>query len=215
MKRSIVISTVNVDSNGEPISSNLNLVAGKTQIYSNCVTLSSSLPLFKMTQSNSNPNESDISIENSFHSDGDIIEDEMEIEELLEQNISVDCPQPKDLFDCVTKTEYSMDDIDDTSAENTSFIGEADLNCDNVNTLLDDRLTNYVEVIETNDETDDEQQSDLNVLLYENFSRKDLIDELVAAKRRINELETKLDDIQNIHLSMIQNLNNFNKVMIS
>lgn len=167
-----------------------------------------------MTQSNSNPNESDISIENSFHSD-DIIEDEMEIEELLEQNISVDCPQPKDLFDCVTKTEYSMDDIDDTSAENTSFIGEADLNCDNVNTLLDDRLTNYVEVIETNDETDDEQQSDLNVLLYENFSRKDLIDELVAAKRRINELETKLDDIQNIHLSMIQNLNNFNKVMIS
>lgn len=214
MKRSIVISTVNVDSNGEPISSNLNLVAGKTQIYSNCVTLSSSLPLFKMTQSNSNPNESDISIENSFHSD-DIIEDEMEIEELLEQNISVDCPQPKDLFDCVTKTEYSMDDIDDTSAENTSFIGEADLNCDNVNTLLDDRLTNYVEVIETNDETDDEQQSDLNVLLYENFSRKDLIDELVAAKRRINELETKLDDIQNIHLSMIQNLNNFNKVMIS
>lgn len=214
MKRSIFISTVNVDSNGEPISSNLNLVAGKTQIYSNCVTLSSSLPLFKMTQSN--PNESDISIESSFHSDGDIIEDEMEIEELLlGQNISEDCPQPKDLLDCVTKTEYSMDDIDDTSAENASFIGEADLNCDNVNTLLDDRLPNYVEVIETNDETDDEQQSDLNVLLYENFSRKDLIDELVAAKRRINELETKLDNIQNIHLSMIQNLNNFNKVMIS
>lgn len=214
--RTLVISSVNGDSNA--VTLNSNVVTVNTQTYSNCVTLST-VPLLKIANL-SDLHESDHSIENSFHSDGDIIEEEMEIEDMMLE----DCLQSTDQLGCVTKTEYSIDDIediddtddtDDTSTENTSFVGEIGLNCADAKTKLSDRLPNYVEVIETSDETDDEQPSDPNALLYENFSRKDLIDELVAARNRIDELETKLENIQKAHLTMVQNLNNFNKVLIS
>lgn len=160
-----------------------------------------SLPL-KIINSNE-LNESDHSFENNVHSD-DIIEiDYMDEELLVESNISKD--------------------VDETLNENTCFIGESDLTCDsNTKAMPNDRLINCVELSETFDEIEyecleqsDDQNEDPVSEMYENFSRNELIDQLVEATSRIKELETKLHNIQKAHSAMLQNLNNFNKVMIS
>lgn len=145
----------------------------------------------------------------------------------LAPNISeVCCAQSQELPQC--DSEYLRDGLDDTDGhftENTSFISEPDYCDSNAKTMINDRLTQYVELIETADETDDEplQQSSQESIrsevapmeMYRNFSRDDLIEQLVAATSRIKELETKLDNIQVAHMSVLQNLNNFNKVLIS
>lgn len=191
-------------------------------MYSNCVTLRSSSPL--QTTNSNELLEGDISFEDNFHSDGNIIEEEiyMNDEMSLEPNISEDCCESQEFPQC--DSEYLRDGVDDTYTENTSVISEGDYCDSNAKTMMDDRLTNYVELIETVDEPDEPeyllqqlsqesmQSETTSNEMYKNFSRDDLIEHLTAAQTRIKELETKLDNIQKV---MVQNLNNFNKVLIS
>lgn len=151
----------------------------------------------------------------------------MDEEMLTDQpNALDDCA--KELTKCDSVAEYLQNEVDDdTFTENASFIDDTEFNSDgNTKVMLNDRLSDYVELLETNDETDDEcvQQCDQieisneiasAIEMYKNFSRTELIEHLVAATSRIKELETKLNNIQKAHLSIVQNLNNFNKVLIS
>lgn len=178
----------------------------KTQTYSNCVTVSNSLPQPNIVHSN-DPVESDTPNEIHYTDCDIIVEEETDMDDvmLLEANHS----DTKDLPNGETITAFFVDDTDDMLMETLSdgFIGASSDNKPS---------SNYVELIETNDETDDESQPmDGNDILFKDFSRKDLINEVVAARRRIQELETKLGNIQKAHVSMIKNLNNFNKVLVS
>lgn len=219
-KRNPIKTITNIDKDAVTQNLNSNVGAGKTQIYSNCFTLSTSVPL--ETTNSTEPSESDNSNQNNFHSDYDLIEEENYLDEemFLEPSLSEDSSHTKELLHCETLTEYLRDD---TFAE-TSFSDEKESNCvDNTTKMPDDAITSYVELIETNDETDEEclQPSDRNATptqwteMYKHLSRNDLINQLVEATNRIKELETKLTNIQKAHLAMIQNLNNFNKVLIS
>lgn len=175
---------------------------------------------------NSNvPSESGNSNHNNFNSDYDLIEEENYLDEemFLEPTLSEDSSNTKELLQCETPTEYLRDE---NFAESIGFTDEKESNCvNNTRTMPDDAITSYVELIETNEETDEEcmqpTETDLDETpsqwaeKYKHLSRNDLIDKLVEATNRIKELETKLTNIQKAHLSMIQNLNNFNKVLIS
>lgn len=225
-KRSIVIHTTNVQLNGEPSKSTLG--AGKTQMYSNCVTLSSSFPL-QINNNSQELHESDNSFEADAHCEGDIFAEEIYMDEemLIDQsNTSEDCA--KELTKCDSVVEHLQNEVDDDAfTENASFIDDTELSSHgNTKVMLNDRLSDYVELLDTNEETDDEcvQQCDQieisneiasAIEIYKSLSRTELIEHLVAATSRIKELETKLDNIQKAHLSIVQNLNNFNKVLIS
>lgn len=190
---------------------NSNLAAGRT--YSNCVTSSGVSPIPKLLTDSIDPVQDDISMEDRFYSDSDIIEEETAMDEvllLLDSEVS-----PTDVPECVSVTVNYDEQVDE---ENT-FVDEMAINCDNDAKVIVSR-TDYVDLIETNDETDYEDDNecelmDENEMLFEQYSRKDLINELLAARSRIGELETKLANIQKAHVSMIQNLNNFNKVLVS
>lgn len=222
VKRNTMKNGTKVDSDAVIQNLNSNLVGGKTQIYSNCFTLSSSSPIELPNPTETS--ESDHSNPNNFDSNYDLIEEENYVDEemLLDPSLSEDSSHVKELFREDTISEYLRDD---TFTENVSFIeDERESNCDNnTETVLIDPITNYVELIETNEETDEEclQHSDRTEIssqwteTYKNLSRNDLIEQLVSATNRIKELETKLTNIQKAHLSMIQNLNTFNKVLIS
>ncbi|KAG4073166.1 hypothetical protein HA402_002555 [Bradysia odoriphaga] len=199
---------------------NSNLAVGRT--YSNCVTSSALSPVTKLTGSR-DPIEHVISVEESFYTDGDIIEEETAMDEvmlLLDSDVS-----PTDVPECVSVTVNYEEEMDeDTYTGQETFIDEIpeeDENCDNDGKMMVSR-TDYVDLIEANYETDYDADADdgcelvhENEILFMDYSRKDLINELLAARSRIKELETKLGNIQQAHVSVLQNLNNFNKVLIS
>ncbi|XP_037026291.1 uncharacterized protein LOC119067425 [Bradysia coprophila] len=198
---------------------NSNLTIGRT--YSNCVSSALS-PVTKLTGSR-DPIEHDILMEERFYTDGDIIEEETAMDEvmlLLDSDVS-----PTDIPECVSVTVNYEEEVDvDTYTEQETFIDEIleeDENCDNVGKMMVSRA-DYVDLIEAKDETDyddDEDDGcelvDENEILFKDYSRNDLINELLSARSRIKELETKLGNIQQAHMSVLQNLNNFNKVLIS
>lgn len=147
-------------------------------------------------------------IENQY-SDCDIIEEDAVDEEIALESHTLDA---KD-----TVMELFVEDVD---AEYMARVG-SDSDGDERPTPRND----FVELIETNDSESDDEHTRLNEidaeqandeeLTFKDHSRTDLINELVDARKRIKELETKLENIQKAHLAMIQNLNNFNKVLIS
>lgn len=186
------------------------------------MTSSALSPVTKLTGSR-DPIEHDISMEERFYTDGDIIEEETVMDEvmlLLDSDVS-----PTDVPECVSVTVNYEEEVDeDTYTEQETFIDEIpeeDENCDNDGKMMVSR-TDYVDLIEAKDETDyddDEDDGcelvDENEILFKDYSRNDLINELLSARSRIKELETKLGNIQQAHMSVLQNLNNFNKVLIS
>ncbi|KAJ6639715.1 hypothetical protein Bhyg_12462 [Pseudolycoriella hygida] len=162
----------------------------------------------------------DDSLGNNSRENYDFVEEELFINEeiMLEEGTSSKVISNDEIKDLLT--------TDDNCEGGMYCNSETDLKCDN-KPVADDRLPNYVELIEANDEIDDEclRQSSQQLgqteipmewhEMYKNVSRNELIEQLVAASSRIKELETKLENIQKAHLSVIQNLDNFNKVLIS
>lgn len=151
------------------------------------------------------PIENDLSMEDRFYSDGDMIEEERAMDEVM---LLLDSPQ----CESVNYEEKEIDE--DTFTEQETYIDEMSDICDN-NARVMANTADYVDLIEANDDEDRCEQVDENEILFKDHSRKELINELLAARNRIKELEAKLGNIQKAHMSMLQNLNNFNKVLIS
>lgn len=207
----VISPTSNTSPNG---SHNLNSTPHKkTQNYSNCVIMS---PSSEPNSVISNKlHENDISIENVFHPDhGIIIEDGLVDGILLEGTILSD-----DIHKCDVLSEYlNPEDLDEKF--DMIVVDENEPDCEDPAKMFRSDPTNYVELIETNDYDVEcmellSKPEDPNEILFKEYSRADLVEELVQARNRIKELEKKLQNIQQVHLSTIQTLSHCNKTLIS